>query len=116
MAILVIDGVEMPDPSGMEIGIMDISKAERNARGTMIKELIATKRKIDISWEVLNQTQMSKVLNAVNKNFFQVTYTDPVTANERTGTFYVGDRKLAVLKYQNGVPLYKNFAFSVIER
>ena len=44
-----INGVAMPAPSEYSVSIMDISKAERNAAGTMIIERIATKRKIELN-------------------------------------------------------------------
>ena len=36
MSLIIIDGVEIPAPSEYSVGIQDISKAERNANGTMI--------------------------------------------------------------------------------
>lgn len=116
MALIKINGVDMPSPSGMLFGIQDISKAERNARGTMIIERIATKRKIDLEWSYLTPAQLSTLLVAVSPVFFTVTYTDPQTNSLRTGTFYSGDRNAGVMDYINGNLRYKDVKFSVIER
>lgn len=48
-----INDIEIPTPSGYQVGIMDISKAERNTAGTMLIERIATKRKIELMWNYL---------------------------------------------------------------
>lgn len=106
----------MPAPSELSIGINDIVKAERNARGTMIKELITTKRKIEASWTVLTAVQMASLLTAVSANFFTVVYLDPQTNANRSASFYSGDRTVPVLFYKSGVPLYKDLSISLVER
>jgi hypothetical protein len=116
MALIEINGVDLPTPSDFQVGIMDLSKAERNARGTMIIERIATKRKLDISYAFLSRTELSQVLNAVSPVFFSVTYLDPQTDQYRTGSFYCGDRNAGMLDFQNGVPRYKDIKFDLIER
>jgi len=116
MPIIIIDGVEIPAPSEYSIGIQDISKAERNANGTMIIERVATKRKIELSWKYLDKDQLAQVLNAVSPVFFQVAYVDPQDNGVRTGTFYAGDRKSGMLDFKNGVARYKDVSFNLIER
>ena len=116
MSLIIIDGVEIPAPSEYSVGIQDISKAERNANGTMIIERVATKRKIELSWKYLDKDQLAQVLNAVSPVFFQVTFIDPQDNATRTGTFYCGDRKCGMLDFKNGVPRYKDVQFNLIER
>jgi hypothetical protein len=111
-----INGVDLPSPSEYAVGIQDISKAERNANGTMIIERVATKRKIELSWKYLDKDQLAQVLNAVSPVFFEVTYIDPQDNGIMTGTFYCGDRKCGMLDYKNGVPRYKDVQFNLIER
>lgn len=111
-----INGVEIPTPSDYSIGIQDISKAERNARGTMIIERITTKRKLELVWKYLSKEDLSKVLNAVSPVFFQVEYLDPQENRKKNGTFYSGDRNTGALDYINGNIRWKDIKFSVIER
>lgn len=111
-----IDGVEIPTPSDYTVGIMDLSKAERNARGDMIIERIATKRKIEMSWNYLTKEQLSNLFNLVSPVFFEVEYIDPQDNGIKTGTFYAGDRKAGALDYKNGVIRYKDISFNAIER
>ncbi len=111
-----INGVAIPTPSDYSVGLQDISKAERNARGTMIIERIATKRKIELVWKYLSKEDLSKVMNAVSPVFFQVEYLDPQENRRKTGSFYAGDRNAGALDYINGTIRWKNIKFSVIER
>lgn len=111
-----IDGVEIPTPSDLSVGIQDLSKAERNARGTMIIERIATKRKLEMTWKYLDRDQLQQLLNAVSPVFFTVEYPDPLTNAMRTGTFYAGDRNTGALDYRNGVIRWVDSKFNVIER
>lgn len=116
MALITINGVNVPTPSDIQIGIMDISNAQRNANGLMIIERIATKKKISISYTYLSATDLSNILNAVKAVFYNVTYLDPVTNTYVTGSFYSGDRNLGMIDFQNGVPRYKDLKFDLIER
>jgi hypothetical protein len=106
----------MPTPSDFQVGIMDISKAERNAIGYMIIERIATKRKLSISYAYLTSQQMTQVLQAVSGTSYPVNYLDPQTGSFRTATFYCGDRNMGMISYVNGVPYYKDIKFDLIER
>jgi hypothetical protein len=116
MALITINGVSIPTPSEMTVGIMDVSKAERNSNGLMLMERITTKRKLEFNWSFLTSGQLSSLLTLVVPVFFSVTYPDPQLGSNRTGTFYVGDRNLGVLDYYSEVPRYKDVAFNFIER
>lgn len=111
-----IDGITIPTPSDYQVGIMDISKAERNARGNLIIERIATKRKLEFSWNYLSIEDLSRLLKLVSPVFFQIDYIDPQENAWKTGTFYVGDRKAGALDYKNGNIRYKDIKFNIIER
>lgn len=110
-----INGVTMPTPSNLDVGIMDISKAERNAIGTMIIERIATKRKLEIKYTYLTPAELSSLLSAVSATSFSVEYRDPQTNTDRTGNFYCGDRKCSAMDYQAGVMRWKDISFSLVE-
>lgn len=116
MALITVNGVALPSPSEMSVGVMDLSKAERNANGLMLIERIATKRKLEMTWAYLTRDQIRDLLLAVSPVFFNVTYPDPQTDTMKTGTFYVGDRNMGVLDYFGEVPRYKDFGMNFIER
>jgi hypothetical protein len=117
MALLKINGADMPSPSEMSVGIQDIHKdPQRNANGRIIMERIATKAKIELSWNYLTPSQLSQLLTAVSALFFEVTYTNPVTNTERTATFYKGDVTAPIMDYINGNLRWKDIKFNVIEQ
>lgn len=116
MALITVNGVPLPSPSEYSVGVMDLSKAERNANGLILIERIATKRKIECQWAFLTADQLQLLLTTVSPVFFSVTYPDPQTGATRTGTFYVGDRTAGMLDYFDNVPRYKDTAMNFIER
>jgi len=114
--MLKINGVRVPTPSSYQIGIYDLSKAERVASGLLKIERIATKRKIELTWFYLTKEQLSNLLNLVSPVSFDVEYIDPQTNTLKTGNFYCGDRLVEAFDYNNGRIRYKNIRFNLIER
>lgn len=111
-----VNGTELPAPTDFQAGVMDISKAERNAKGSMIIERVATKRKLELAWKNLSAEETSKLLKLVSTVFFNVSYIDPQDNSMRTGTFYCGDRTIGMLGFLNGKVYYKDVKFNLIER
>ncbi len=116
MALLKVNGVDLPTPSEYNFGMMDITNAERNAKGTMIIERIASKVKISIKYKFCDASKMSQILQATQPIYYNVTYLDPVSNTYKTGSFYNGDRNLGMIDFKNGVPRYKDLQFDFIER
>lgn len=114
--LIKVNGVALPTPSEFQVGIMDISKAERNAKGTMIMERITTKRKLELSWKVLSSEKLSSILNSVSSVFFSVEYIDPQTNKTRSGAFYSGDRTCPMMSFWNEIPIYKDVKINLVER
>ena len=115
MALVTISGVAIPTPTDFQVGVMDISKAERNASGRMIIERIAVKRKLFFTYSYITAADAAKILRLVAPTYYDVTYFDPVANQMESATFYCGDRQLGFIDYQNGVPRYKDFNFNLIE-
>lgn len=118
MALLTIGGVAQKTPRKFKVGIQDIDgEIARNARGELMRDRIATKRKLDLEFPAMTQTEMATLLNAVSSVFFSVTYPDPISGMT-TKTFYVGDRTVPMLRYGNGTTdlKWENVAFNLIEK
>jgi len=112
-----INGVVLPTPSDLNIGLMDIDKKSgRNAAGFMMRNRIRTVRKLELSWNYLKKEDLSKTLKMVSPTFFQVDYIDPQENSWKNGTFYCGDRHVGALDYRNGNIRYKDVKFNLIER
>lgn len=115
--MITVGGVAISTPAEFQVGVMDLSKAERNANGEMIIERIATKRKLEMTWKYLSNSALSTLLTAVSASvFFTVVYPDPYTGAARSGTFYVGDRTAGMIDYQGGVPRWKDVKFNFVEK
>jgi hypothetical protein len=113
--VITVGGVAISTPSSLQVGIQDLSKAERNANGTLVIERIATKRKLELGWSYLSQSDLAALFAAVSPVTFTVVYPDPQTGAARSGTFYAGDRLAGMIDYQNGVPRYKDMKFNLVE-
>lgn len=118
MAMLKINGVEMPAPSAMKVQIFDVSAtADRSASGRMIIDRVGTKRKLELSWAHLTGAQLASLLSAVNqKTFFTAAYPDPQTGGVRAMVCYCGDRTTGVLRMEDGKPVWTDIEMNWIER
>ena len=115
MAFVTIGGAAIPAPSEFEVGIMDLSKAERNANGRMIIERITTKRKLSFKYNYVTIADAMGILNKIAPTSYTVTYLDPQTSGMKSGAFYCGDRQLGMLDKINGLTRYKDLSFNLIE-
>lgn len=111
-----INNMLMADPSSFQVGIMDISKAERNARGEMLIDRVATKVKLELEWKQLSTENMSKLLNAVKSVYFQVKYPDPLAGRLVIKIFYVGDRTAPMYNNNSGKPIWSNLKMNFVEK
>jgi hypothetical protein len=116
VALITVNGVNIPTPSNYDVSVLDISNAQRNAQGLMIIERIATKRTISLSYNFLSASDLSTILQAISSTFYNVTFLDPVTNSQVTSSFYAGDRAISMIDYVSGVPRYQNVKFELIER
>jgi hypothetical protein len=97
--VLQINGVSITSPKGLQVDIMDLDgTTNRNARGELVRDRIAVKRKLSIEWPALTDSEISVVLKSVQDVFFQCTFPDPVEGVKLTKTFYVGDRSAPMYK------------------
>jgi hypothetical protein len=115
VALIEINGVALPTPTGFSVGTMDISKAERNANGNLIIERINTKKKLSITYAYLNASDLSSVLTKVSPTTFTVKYLDPVSNSFQTAKFYSGDRNVGMIDFFNNVPRYKDVTFELVQ-
>lgn len=114
--MITIDGATIPTPSKYSCGVMDINKADRSSTGNMLIERIATKRKLELTWNYLTEADLSALMLKVADVFFTVTYPDIQTGATKSGTFYTGDRTAQGIDYKNGVMRYKDIKMNLIEQ
>lgn len=115
-----MNGVVLPMPAfkGVTFSVQDIDSSEtgRNQNGDMIRERITTKLKWQFTFPPLNRKMMAALLNALTGSSFDFTYPDPFLATgTSTKKCYVGDRTTPIYSMVDGVPMWQNVSFSIIE-
>lgn len=114
--MLVINGVNVVAPKSMSVSISDIDgDTGRNANGTIVRDRVAIKRKIELEWGMLTQAEISKLLNAVSSVFFNVTFIDP-QQGQVTKTMYVGDRSAPVFSFNEKFKPWSGLKMNLIEQ
>lgn len=112
--------IDLPTPEILEWSISDLDSDEasgRNQNGQMLRDRIATKRKISCTWLPLNDKEMSTLLNAISDTFFTINYPDAITGTNREMMVYVGDRTTSIRRIlKDGSTQWESVSFSFIER
>lgn len=110
-----IDGVQIKTPSDTEIERYNLTKSGRVANGSMTMELVAKKRKLLLTYEVLSGAEMKQILDLIdtNKMFFTVEWED--YDGWKSMTAYVGAIPSKYFRRRMGW-YWKNVNFSLIER
>ena len=114
--LLKINGVAIPMPTSITVGISDIDgETHRNLAGNIIRDRITVKRKIELEWGILTQSEMQTLLNAVSGVFFNVTYIDPQQGTT-TKNMYVGDRTAPICTIIDNKVMWSGLKMNFIER
>lgn len=115
---LKVNGTAMPCPSAFSWGLQDISASEsgRTDDTTMHKNRVGQKRKISLTWNGKDWQTTSKILQAFNPEYIDVTYPDMLSGTYETRTFYVGDRSAPVKWWWIGNQRTESISFDIIER
>lgn len=117
MAMITVDGAEMPCPSVFTWGLQDISASEsgRTDDTKMHKNRVGQKRKISLQWNIKDRATTAQILQAFNPEYISVKYPDAMSGTDETRTFYVGDRTAPVKYWWAGKQLYESISFDIIE-
>lgn len=97
MSILAVQSggtyIELPDPAyqGYTTVANELTKADRNTLGNLIKERIAIKRSITVEWHGLTKAQKDAIMSGTSANTFSVRYVDMDDDTVKYSTFYRGD-------------------------
>ena len=111
-----INGVAIATPKIFEATVSDIDgETNRNAKGELIRDRVAVKRKINLEWGTLEQSEMSTILNAVSSVFFTVEFPDP-QLGLITKTMYVGDRTSPAYSYIDNKINWQGLKMNFIEK
>lgn len=116
-AYMTINGVPVTQPATVTYDRYDMDSEEsfRGLDGTMQRDRIATKVKLNCQWNGLTGPQMSQLLGAMEPVFFKIHYFDPLEG-WTTKEFYVGDRSAPIYTFTGGKIIYKSFSANFIEK
>ncbi len=118
MRILMINGVLVPEPTGMKPVEQDITDSRRtitgHMRGHVIRHDVHT---LECSWKVLCADDYYELAKAIKSKYgLRIFYHIPEENTTREITMYVGDRTKDTLRYdRSGKPVYKNVKMKFIE-
>lgn len=114
-----INGITIKAPSSMSVSITDVDSPSttRNAKGDLVRDRVNVKRKIELEFPPMKQSDMQTLLTAIQDQFFTVEFLDP-QLGVITRTMYVGDRSTPMYRYGNGTSdvLWEKVKFNFIER
>lgn len=120
MSNLLINGVEVKPPQEFTVTLntIDADSSGRNANGTMVRDIITQKVKIEAKWGPLSSQESSLILKSVKGKFFTLNYPDPEEGTQMTKTFYVGDRSAPAYSWNEKLQRveWSNLAMNFIER
>lgn len=112
-----VNGVAMPTPKSFNVNISDLDgESNRNANGDLIRDRIATKRKLEIEYPPLDPSDISLILKAISPVFISVEYPDPQEGGFITKTMYAGDKSSPMYSIINGQPKWSGLKFNLIEK
>ena len=116
-SLIKVNGVVMPSPSKFEYGLQDVSDqdAGRDLSGTMHKNLITKKRKIQLAWKSKDIAVTSMIMTAFDPEYIMVEYPDLKDGEVQTRKFYSGDKSAAIQCWWDGNHRIDELSFNIIE-
>ena len=114
--IISVNGVDLtPFLKSYYVGIMDLdADSSRTVNGTLIRNRIAVKRRIELEFCPLSRSDCARVLNALSDTFLAVTYLDPALGSGSvTKRMYVSDRTVPFLAIERG--FWDGLSFTLTE-
>lgn len=82
-----INGKKIKAPTELTVSPEVLDKAERTVDGTMVVDVVGTKRKVDVSWEYLSKEDMTVLAKAIGGDkFAEITFHDNGTGSLITMT------------------------------
>lgn len=117
MALVNIDGVDLPAPSSFKIPNFDLdsSDTQRNELGVLQRDRIRDEiYKAEYEAAGITSSQLATIKSAIKPSSFQVTIITEL--GPITKTMMAGDRNIEMIKYDNDYNKIRwNISFNLIE-
>lgn len=114
-----VNGMDIPEPATYEVLLSDLDAdgSGRTADGTMVRDRVAMKYKLTMTWNALKPNEMAKLLQFVKDQFFSCEFLDPYTGTYIVRTMYVGDRTAPIAySRNNGSFIWRSLSMDFIEQ
>jgi len=117
MAMISIDGVDLPAPSVFKIPQSDLDSSDtgRNELGILQRDRIRQGLyKIELEWKGITSSQLHLIESAIEPSEINVTF--PTATGMKTKKMYAGDRNVEIVKYDKDFDKIRwNISFNLIE-
>ncbi|HZK00335.1 MAG TPA: DUF6711 family protein [Tissierellaceae bacterium] len=116
MAIITIDGVDLPSPSSLSISLQDLDSEDtgRNELGVLQRSRLRQGvYKIELGFNVIDNSKVQTILSSIVNEKVSVTF--PTQVGFETREMYVGDRKVDSVLYRDGNDPKWTVSFNLIE-
>lgn len=115
---LIIGSTTLPTPKSVTYSDNKLwsENTGRLDSGYFVGEMIGIKRKYEVVFPPLTESQFATVRTAVNADFASVTITDMSSVSDATLNAYFGDLTYDAYSWHNGIKLILNASVSIIER
>lgn len=118
MAILQINGADMPAPTTLSIRLEDVSPGVKRAlSGAAQVSRAGVKRRVEAYWAYLPPGDLEKLLTAcaMGEALFTLTYPDPVTGEARQMTAYSAERVVGLNRMNGASPVWTGVRVTFME-
>ena len=118
--LLKINGVEIAAyPTEFSVTPLDLDNGDstqRTADGTLVRDRVAIKRQIEMTWGLLNWATISALLQSIGNVYFDFYYPDPMDGTYATRTFYVGKRPTPFAFNKDGTIMWSGLKVTLTEK
>lgn len=118
MNILIVNGIVLPEPTGMKPTEQDITNSNRTITGHMKGQVVRHNvHTLDVSWKLLSADDYYKIAQAIDSVYgLKVYYHLPEKNKQAELMMYVGDRSKDTYRYRSdGKPVYKGISMKFVE-
>lgn len=118
--MLKINGVTVKSPSKLISSIRNVgSRVDLNAAGLAVIDRIGRKRRLEIQWNFVTNTELQVIITNAGKNsaFFSVTYYDPEDKAAKTITCYAENLEFGMQRYEGAAAVgWEDVKLDLMER
>ena len=112
-----LNGQDVFEPSDLQVSLINIERSERLADGSLAVEIIAIKRQLKLTWQVIEADRLQQIIALIQSTIFTtVEYEDPQTGEESSVIAYRGNLDQSKWIKSAGNRYWRNVSLSFTER